>query len=69
MTMSELVDKLNKLPTDQANYILPFLEADIAAAEHLDDLKRSIEAGRTSAQTQPLLNHSEVIAQARRSIR
>ena len=51
MTKEDLIKKINELSDDRFEHVLPFLEADLDAAEDLGALHRAIEAGRRSAAT------------------
>lgn len=69
MTREQILERLGKLSEDQFARLAPFIEADLAALDDLDDLHAEIEAGRLSAEADPLLTADEVYRRARRALR
>ena len=68
MTRDELITRIRELSDEQFEQIAPWLAAELASVDHLGDLEAEIEAGRESAKTEPLLDHRDVLARARRAL-
>lgn len=68
MTREDLISKLRNLPEDQFARIAPFLEADLEAVDDLAELNREIEAGRRSAENEPILEAKDVYARVRQAL-
>ena len=68
MTKREFIEKLEALSPEQVASVLPYLEADLAAVDQLLALKAAINAGRKSAESDPLQDASEVYNRARESL-
>ena len=69
MTRAQILERLGKLSDDQFARLAPFIEADLAALDDLDEIHAEIEAGRNSAATEPLLTADEVYQRARKSLK
>lgn len=68
MTKHEFIKRLEALDSDQVESLLPYLEADLAAVDQLESLKAQIDAGRRSAQAEPLEDADTVYKRARKSL-
>ncbi len=68
MTKREFIKQLDALTPEQVERLLPYLQADVAAVDKLDELKEHIDAGRRSALESPSLDTHEAIDRARKSL-
>ena len=68
MTKGEFIEKLEALSPEQVESVLPYLQADLAAVDQLVALKAQIDAGRRSAESDPLETAAEVYNRARKSL-
>jgi hypothetical protein len=60
-----LIDRIEALSEDEFNRVAPYLEADLESVADLGELKAAVEAGRRSAQSEPLVDDAQVRAEAR----
>ncbi|MEK7270614.1 MAG: hypothetical protein AAB215_06710 [Planctomycetota bacterium] len=68
MTKVQLMRRVERIPQAEFRRIAPFLEADLAAAEDLDGIRKEVAEGRRSARTKPLIDSKEAFARARSAL-
>lgn len=68
MTRHELIEKLSGLSDEHFARVAPYLQADLEAADDLEDLHAEIEGGRRSATTEPLVDAKDVYAHVRSAL-
>ncbi len=68
MTRQAVIRRLKHLSAADYAKVAPFLEADLALLDDLDDMRREAEAGRRSARTEPLLKAQDVYARVRNKL-
>lgn len=68
MTKQEFIKRLEALSPEQVERVLPYLEADVDAADRLGALHASIAAGRKSAEEAPLQDAPAVYDHVRKSL-
>jgi hypothetical protein len=69
MTRADVLQRIQSLTESEFDRILPYLQADLDAADDLPDLSAEIARGEESARTEPLLEHETVMAMGRARLR
>jgi hypothetical protein len=60
-----LIHRIEALSEEEFDRIAPYIEADLDSASELDELRTAVQAGRQSAQSEPLATDERVRADAR----
>ena len=64
VTREQLIERIKSLSEEELARVAPYLEADLSAVPHLEDLLEELRLGRLSAERDGLVEHDEVLRRA-----